>query len=400
MRRSTRAWSWRSGGQPRARPGERRAAPRDARGARRSSTRSATRRRRRRRCAHSHPSGSRELWWAQLGPERRGRADAARQRAGRERGAREHAAHDAATSASTRWPRRASRARADAGRCPEAVVLEEPYDVHGSGAVRARRADAAVARLDAGRARARPAGRASGCSTSAPRPGAKTTHLAALMGDEGEVVAVERDPRRAEASCRATPQRLGVAMRRRRRRGRDATRPTAAATTACWSIRPARTSARSSRGPDARWRKQPAAGRGAARAAAADPRRRRGGGAARRPARLLHLHHQRGRERGPDAAFLARHPDFALRPIGDVSGPERTAGGSFKLCPTAMARTGSSSQRSSGMDDVEPGKASPRAAERNVRPGPRVPRLRRAVAAPDAARRAATAASTACSASS
>src|SRR5581483_11978629 len=30
-------------------------------------------------------------------------------------------------------------------------------------------------------------------------PGGKTTHLAALMGDQGEIVAVERNPRRAQA---------------------------------------------------------------------------------------------------------------------------------------------------------------------------------------------------------
>jgi 16S rRNA (cytosine967-C5)-methyltransferase len=40
-------------------------------------------------------------------------------------------------------------------------------------------------------------------------PGAKTTHLAALMGDEGEIVAVEADPRRAE-DLRANAARLGV----------------------------------------------------------------------------------------------------------------------------------------------------------------------------------------------
>ncbi len=38
-------------------------------------------------------------------------------------------------------------------------------------------------------------------------PGGKTTHLAALMGDDGEVVAVERHPQRARA-LRATAQRM------------------------------------------------------------------------------------------------------------------------------------------------------------------------------------------------
>ena len=37
------------------------------------------------------------------------------------------------------------------------------------------------------------------CSTSARRPGGKTTHLAALMAGEGEVVAVEVHPGRAQA---------------------------------------------------------------------------------------------------------------------------------------------------------------------------------------------------------
>jgi 16S rRNA (cytosine967-C5)-methyltransferase len=40
-------------------------------------------------------------------------------------------------------------------------------------------------------------------------PGAKTTHLAALTGDAGEVVAVEHDPRRGE-DLRANAARLGA----------------------------------------------------------------------------------------------------------------------------------------------------------------------------------------------
>ena len=43
---------------------------------------------------------------------------------------------------------------------------------------------------------------ASACSTCARRPGGKSTHLAALMGGRGEVVAVERDRRRAGALAR------------------------------------------------------------------------------------------------------------------------------------------------------------------------------------------------------
>jgi 16S rRNA (cytosine967-C5)-methyltransferase len=40
-------------------------------------------------------------------------------------------------------------------------------------------------------------------------PGGKTTHLAALMNDEGRVVAVEADPRRA-AAIRENAERLGI----------------------------------------------------------------------------------------------------------------------------------------------------------------------------------------------
>jgi 16S rRNA (cytosine967-C5)-methyltransferase len=42
-------------------------------------------------------------------------------------------------------------------------------------------------------------------------PGGKTTHIAALMGDEGHVTAVERHPGRAEA-LRATAARMGATI--------------------------------------------------------------------------------------------------------------------------------------------------------------------------------------------
>jgi 16S rRNA (cytosine967-C5)-methyltransferase len=44
-------------------------------------------------------------------------------------------------------------------------------------------------------------------------PGGKTTHLAALMGDEGEIVAVEQHPERADA-LRRTCERMGVTIAR------------------------------------------------------------------------------------------------------------------------------------------------------------------------------------------
>ncbi len=91
---------------------------------------------------------------------------------------------------------------------PEALVLEEPFDIHASplwqaGAFMAQsRAAMLVARTLA--------------PTSGERvldlcaaPGGKSTHLAALMGGEGEVLAVERNKRRAGALVR-TAERLGA----------------------------------------------------------------------------------------------------------------------------------------------------------------------------------------------
>jgi 16S rRNA (cytosine967-C5)-methyltransferase len=79
---------------------------------------------------------------------------------------------------------------------PEALVLEGPWDVHGSPQWRE---GAVLAQSRAAMLPARALAPQSGervldlCAA----PGGKTTHLAALMGGEGEVVAVERNPRRA-----------------------------------------------------------------------------------------------------------------------------------------------------------------------------------------------------------
>jgi 16S rRNA (cytosine967-C5)-methyltransferase len=91
---------------------------------------------------------------------------------------------------------------------PEAVVLNSPYDVHASplferGLLMPQsRASMLVARA----VDPRPGERVLDLCAA---PGAKTTHLAALMHDEGEIVAVEGDPRRADA-IRANAERLGA----------------------------------------------------------------------------------------------------------------------------------------------------------------------------------------------
>jgi 16S rRNA (cytosine967-C5)-methyltransferase len=87
---------------------------------------------------------------------------------------------------------------------PEGVVLDRPFDVQGSelwhaGSIMAQsRASMLVARIVAPRHGAR-------VLDLCAAPGGKTTHLAALMEDQGEIVAVERHPGRARAleeTCR------------------------------------------------------------------------------------------------------------------------------------------------------------------------------------------------------
>jgi 16S rRNA (cytosine967-C5)-methyltransferase len=81
---------------------------------------------------------------------------------------------------------------------PEGLVLEEPFDVHGSQpfadglVIPQSRASMMVARA----LEPRPGERILDLCAA---PGAKTTHLAALIGGEGEIVAVERHPGRARA---------------------------------------------------------------------------------------------------------------------------------------------------------------------------------------------------------
>jgi 16S rRNA (cytosine967-C5)-methyltransferase len=91
---------------------------------------------------------------------------------------------------------------------PEALVLEDPFDLHssplwlaGAFVAQSRAAMHVAHALDP-----RPGERVLDLCAA---PGGKSTHLAALMEGRGEVVAVERDRRRAGALAR-TAQRLGA----------------------------------------------------------------------------------------------------------------------------------------------------------------------------------------------
>ena len=152
---------------------------------------------------HSHPEWIAAMWWRDLGAE--------------EAKALMRADNEPPESAARVNTLRARRedvlgelgvpAR-PAGDIPEGIVLDAPYDLHRS---RAFEEGSLMPQSRASMMVARALGPKPGdrvldlCAA----PGAKTTHLAALTGDEGEVVAVEADPRRA-AELRANAARLGA----------------------------------------------------------------------------------------------------------------------------------------------------------------------------------------------
>ena len=150
---------------------------------------------------HSHPEWIARLWWEYLGPD-----DArALMAANNEQGEVALRANTLLTDAVSLAAALPVSTHADPG-IPEALVLDEPFDVHGSPLWRD---GALIAQSRAAMLVARALGPRSGervldlCAA----PGGKSTHLAALMEGGGEVLAVERDRRRAGALVR-TAQRL------------------------------------------------------------------------------------------------------------------------------------------------------------------------------------------------
>jgi 16S rRNA (cytosine967-C5)-methyltransferase len=150
---------------------------------------------------HSHPLWIARLWWEQLG--------AAEARALM---ASDNEPGEVALRANTLVTEAPALARALAvpthgdPQIPEALVLDAPFDLHASrqwkrGEMLAQsRAAMLVARALAPQEGER-------VLDLCAAPGGKATHLAALMSDRGEVVAVERDPRRARA-LQTTARRL------------------------------------------------------------------------------------------------------------------------------------------------------------------------------------------------
>jgi 16S rRNA (cytosine967-C5)-methyltransferase len=150
---------------------------------------------------HSHPQWIAELWWDALGAED-ARALLAFDNEPGELALRVNTLLAEPAIVAAQLP---VKVHGDP-EIPEALVLEGPWDVHGSsqwrsGALLAQSRGAMLpARLLAPRAGER-------VLDLCAAPGGKSTHLAALMGGRGEVVALERNPRRA-AELKRTVARL------------------------------------------------------------------------------------------------------------------------------------------------------------------------------------------------
>jgi 16S rRNA (cytosine967-C5)-methyltransferase len=154
--------------------------------------------------AHSYPPWLAELWWERFGPDE----TRALLRAGNEPGelalrvntllatpAEVAAQLDVATSAAGE-------------ELPEGLVVSGAFDAHAHPLYRrgAYIAQSRAAMLVARALDAQPGERVLDLCAA---PGGKTTHLAALMEDAGEIVAVERHAKRAQA-LRRTCERMGA----------------------------------------------------------------------------------------------------------------------------------------------------------------------------------------------
>ncbi len=145
---------------------------------------------------HSHPEWLAGLWWEELGPTA-ARALMAADNQPAEAALRANLLVMSAPDLARRLSELAV-ATHPAPQLPEGLVLETPFDAHGSGLWRdgaltpQSRASMLVSRV----VDPQPGERVLDLCAA---PGAKASHLAALMRDDGVVVAVERRPARARA---------------------------------------------------------------------------------------------------------------------------------------------------------------------------------------------------------
>jgi 16S rRNA (cytosine967-C5)-methyltransferase len=202
---------------------------------------------------HSHPLWVADLWWEMLGREE-ALALMERDNEPAETAVRANALKATAAELVASLAGEGVAARTDS-LVPEAVVLEQPYDLHRSrlfeeGVLMPQsRGSMLVARI----VDPQPGERVLDLCAA---PGAKTTHLAALMGDEGRIVAVDLHPRRAKAIA-ANCERLGV--RSVEAREGDAGEPSFGEDFDRVLVDPPCSDLGALRSrPDARWRKTPA----------------------------------------------------------------------------------------------------------------------------------------------
>ena len=154
---------------------------------------------------HSHPDWVARMWWEQLGP------DAARELMERDNEPPESAlrANELVTTRDE-LARELQVATHPAPGVPEGLVVDEPWDAHGSPLFRdgalipQSRGSMTVARVLG----PRPGERVLDMCAA---PGAKTTHIAALMRGEGHVTAMELNAKRADA-LRANCERMRAAI--------------------------------------------------------------------------------------------------------------------------------------------------------------------------------------------
>jgi 16S rRNA (cytosine967-C5)-methyltransferase len=150
---------------------------------------------------HSHPEWIARLWWEELGPQEVRALLAADNEPGELALRVNTLVADPSEVAQMLGTRLHTNPE-----LPEALVLDGPFDLHSSEAWRSGAviAQSRAAMLVARALDPKPGERVLDLCAA---PGGKSTHLAALMGDEGEVLAVERNPARA-AALRETAKRL------------------------------------------------------------------------------------------------------------------------------------------------------------------------------------------------